>query len=500
MEGDDGGQYVSRLDRVASSLTLATIPAEDPAVYDMMEAADTVGVFQIESRAQMTMLPRLKPRCFYDLVIEVAIVRPGPIVGEMVHPFLRRRNGEEKVEYADEVIRGVLGKTLGVPLFQEQVMALAIKAAGFTPGEAEKLRRAITAWTSKGDIANFPGRFVEGMVRNGYDRGFAEWCFQRFKGFSQYGFPESHAASFALLVYASAWIKRYYPAVFAAALLNSQPMGFYAPAQIVRDARDHGVEVRPIDVNHSRWDCTIEDNGRAMRLGMRQVNGLREREARKIDEAVEHRGGFSSPFDLWRASGAERSALLMLARADAFRSMGLERRRALWEIRRLQGHSLPLLDSLPTEPGAAVIPTAFPALDVGQDYAAVGLSLKAHPVSFIRDRLARMGAITAAEVKDVRRTPTGRFVGVAGIVLFRQRPGTAKGVMFMTIEDETGRIDLIVRPDIYEQFRDAAVYAQLVFVRGRVERLGRVLHVMARQLKDIERATVELPRLSRDFK
>jgi|CXWL01.1.fsa_nt_gi error-prone DNA polymerase len=482
------------------ALTLATIPAEDPVVYDMIGKSDTLGVFQIESRAQMTMLPRLRPRCFYDLVIEVAIVRPGPIVGDMVHPYLRRRNGEEKVEYPDEVIRSVLGKTLGVPLFQEQVMALAIKAAGFTPGQAEKLRRAITAWTSKGDIASFPAKFVEGMVRNGYDRAFAEWCFQRFKGFSQYGFPESHAASFALLVYASAWIKCYHPAAFAVALLNSQPMGFYAPAQIVRDASEHGVVVHPIDVNHSDWDCTIEENGKAIRLGMRMVRGLRESDARVIVETVHSRGRFSSPLDLWRTRGVSKSALVKLARADAFRSIHLDRRRALWEVQQLQGHALPLLDLLPQESNKTTIPKTPPALDVGQDYAAVGLSLKAHPVSFIREQLSARGAITVAEVKDLQLTPTGKYVTVAGIVLFRQRPGTAKGVMFMTIEDETGRVDLIVRPNIYERYRDAAVYAKLVLVRGRVEHLGQVLHVMTRHMKDIERAAVELPRLSRDFR
>jgi len=493
-------------------LTLATIPAEDPVVYDMIDRADTLGVFQIESRAQMTMLPRLKPRCFYDLVIEVAIVRPGPIVGEMVHPYLRRRNGEETFEYPTETIRQVLGRTLGVPLFQEQVMALAIKAAGFTPGEAEKLRRAITAWTAKGDIARFPSRFVEGMVQNGYAREFAEWCFQRFKGFSQYGFPESHAASFALLVYASCWLKCYYPAAYAAALLNSQPMGFYAPAQIVRDACDHGVEVRAIDVNHSDWDCTLEACCRsgaearagvavnALRLGMRMVKGLREEEARAIVEAVRRRGPLASPFELWRESGVSATLLQCLARADAFSSMSLTRRRALWEVQRLQGRALPLFDSLPWPSEPAPLPAAPPVLDVSKDYAAVGLSLKAHPLSFIRDRLSKKGVRTAAQMKDVRQTPSGCSAAVAGLVLFRQRPGTAKGVMFMTIEDETGRADLIVRPTIYERYRNAAVYANLVLVRGRVERQGQVVHVLAHRLEEIEHMLSGLPRLSRDFR
>jgi len=503
---------------VAPWLTLATIPAEDPAVYDMLCNADSVGVFQVESRAQMTMLPRLKPRCFYDLVIEVAIVRPGPIVGEMVHPYLRRRNGEEPVPDHGATIHGVLGKTLGVPLFQEQVMALAIKAAGFTPGEAEKLRRAITAWTSKADIAEFPARFVGGMVRNGYSREFAEWCFQRFKGFSQYGFPESHSASFALLVYASAWIKCHYPAVFAAALLNSQPLGFYAPAQIVRDAQEHGVVVRPLDVNHSAWDCTLEDSHeateprsheeerhgkekRALRLGLRMVKGLRRVDADAIVEAVRRFGSFVSIFDLWRASEVSASALRVLAQADAFHSMGLDRQRALWEVHALHGKSLPLFDGLPDRRDtAAKLPSVLPMDEVTRDYCAVGLSLKAHPVSFLRPMLKARRVITAAEAKDERLAPFGLIVAVAGIVLFRQRPGTAKGVMFMTIEDETGRMDLIVRPDVYERFRDAAVYAKLIVARGRVERREKVVHLLSLAFEDLERLSENLPRLSRDFR
>jgi error-prone DNA polymerase len=483
------------------SFTLATIPSEDPAVYDMLCRADSLGVFQVESRAQMTMLPRLQPRCFYDLVIEVAIVRPGPIVGDMVHPYLRRRNGEEPVHYPDETIRQVLGKTLGVPLFQEQVMALAIQAAGFTPGEAEKLRRAITAWTSKSDIAEFPTRFVGGMMRNGYPREFAEWCFQRFKGFSQYGFPESHAASFALLVYASAWIKCYYPAVFAAALLNSQPLGFYAPAQIVRDAQEHGVVVRPVDVNHSGWDCTLEDGGGVLRLGLRMTNGLRRGDADAIVEAWRRFGPFISVFDLWRASEVSASSLRVLAQADAFRSMGLDRQHSLWEVRKLYGKPLPLFDGVPEcRNGAVKLPTVPLADEVSRDYCSVGLSLKAHPVSFLRPMLKARRVITAAEAKDERVSPFGCVVAVAGIVLFRQRPGTAKGVMFMTIEDETGRLDLIVRPDVYERFRDAAVYAKLVIARGRVERRDGVVHLLSLAFENIERLSERLPRMSRDFR
>ncbi|HUN81268.1 MAG TPA: error-prone DNA polymerase, partial [Phycisphaerae bacterium] len=372
---------------------LHTIPAEDPAVYDMICKADTIGVFQIESRAQMTMLPRLKPRNFYDLVIEVAIVRPGPIVGDMVHPFLRRRNKEEPVNYPDEKVEKVLGKTLGIPLFQEQAMSLAISCAGFTAGEAEKLRRTINAWKArnKNAIPRYQKRFVDGMVGNGYEQAFAEQCFERLKGFSEYGFPESHAASFALLVYASAWLKCYYPAAFAAALINSQPMGFYAPAQIVRDARDHGVEVRPIDVNCSEWDCTLENRGRALRLGMRLVKGLREAEARLIEEAVKRRGRFFSVVDLWRASEVQGRSLHALAAADAFGSMGLDRRHALWAVQALHGRPMPLFDSPWREEEADHQTTALPPAsmpgEVVRDYRTVGLSLKAHPVSFIREQL-----------------------------------------------------------------------------------------------------------------
>jgi error-prone DNA polymerase len=472
-------------DHHGRALTLATIPAEDPQVYDMICRADTVGVFQVESRAQMTMLPRLKPRCYYDLVIEVAIVRPGPIIGQMVHPYLRRRNGEEPADCPDETVREVLGRTLGVPLFQEQVMALAVKAAGFTPGEAERLRRAITAWTSKDKVVRYTAQFIRGMLANGYSREFADWCFQRMKGFSQYGFPESHAASFALLVYASAWIKCHYPAVFAAALLNSQPLGFYAPAQIVRDAREHGVEVRGVDVNRSRWDCTLEAGGAVLRLGMRMAKGLKKRDGDAIATAVERSGACATPLALWRASGVSAAALRALARADAFGSMGLDRRHALWEIQNLRDTPLPLFDGLDEPARPVPLPAPRPRDEVARDYARVGLSLANHPIAFLRTRLTREQVLTAAEVKDPRQTGLGRRVAVAGVVLFRQRPGTAKGVMFMTLEDETGRIDLIVRPRIYERYRDAAVYSEAVIARGRVERQGQVVHVLVSAFSDI---------------
>jgi len=480
--------------------TLATIPAEEPAVYDMICNADTLGVFQIESRAQMTMLPRLRPRSYYDLVIEVAIVRPGPIIGQMVHPYLRRRNGEEKPDYPDDTIRSVLGRTLGVPLFQEQVMSLAVKAAGFTPGEAEALRRAITAWTSKDKVIRYTTHFIRGMLANGYSREFAEWCFQRMKGFSQYGFPESHAASFALLVYASSWLKLHHPAAFAAALLNSQPMGFYAPAQIVRDARDHGVAVHPVDVNHSKWDCTLEDRGATLRLGMRMVKGLKEHDAGAIADTVERRGPFSTLFALWRESGTSPSSLRALARADAFRSMNLDRRQALWHAQSLRGQPLPLWDQLAPKDEHVQLPQACPGDEVTRDYQTVGLSLKAHPFLFMREELTSMGVLTASEVKDEQRSRFGRIVSVAGIVLFRQRPGTAKGVMFMTLEDETGRVDLIVRPRVYERYREAAVYSRIVLARGRVERKGQVVHVLVSEFQSIENLAAQLPRLSRDFR
>ncbi|GJM24627.1 MAG: error-prone DNA polymerase 2 [Phycisphaerae bacterium] len=482
------------------SLTLASIPAEDPAVYDMLCNADALGVFQVESRAQMTMLPRLRPRCYYDLVIQVAIVRPGPIIGQMVHPYLRRRNGEEKIEYPDNAVKEVLGRTLGVPLFQEQVMALAVKAAGFTPGEAERLRRAITAWTSRDKIVHYTTRFIQGMHDNGYSREFADWCFQRMKGFSQYGFPESHAASFAHLVYASAWIKCHHPAVFAAGLLNSQPLGFYAPAQIVRDAQDHGVTVRQIDVNHSAWDCTLEDGGAALRLGMRMIKGLKVCDANAIADVVEQQGAFDSPFALWKASGASTLTMRALARADAFRSMNLDRRHALWEVQTFHGKPLPLLDDTAPPVRDVSLPNIQPVDEVTRDYQMVGLSLKDHPMSFLRDALNSRGVLMAGTVKDERQIVHGRTVSVAGVVLFRQRPGTAKGVMFMTLEDETGRIDLIVRPNIYERYRNAAVYSKLVLVRGRVERQGLVVHVLATHLHDIEDQAANLPKLSRDFR
>ncbi|MHC4800860.1 MAG: helix-hairpin-helix domain-containing protein [Planctomycetota bacterium] len=448
----------------------------------------------------MSMLPRLRPRCFYDLVIEVAIVRPGPIQGNMVHPYLRRRNGEEPVSFPSDDVRDVLGKTLGVPLFQEQAMKLAMVAAGFTPDEADQLRRSMAAWKRRGDqMERFGRRLVDGMTARGYPREFAERCFEQIKGFSEYGFPESHAASFALLVYVSAWLKKWHPAVFAAGLINSQPMGFYAPAQIVRDAREHGVEVRGVDVGFSRWDCTLE--AEALRLGMRLVRSLREDQALAITEAVGRHGPYGSIGDLWRASGVRVSTLRHLASADAFGSMGLDRQAALWEIRALSDEKLPLFEQQPDEPNGSHV--ALPRIDepskVIQDYAALGLSLKAHPVSFLRPMLEARGAVPAEDLRDEKKWPHGTRAAVAGMVLVRQRPGTASGIVFMTIEDETGTANLIVRPHIYQRDRQAARHGVVVLARGAIERQGDVVHVLVRSLESADWAVQELAARSRDF-
>ena len=483
---------------------LADVPAEDPAVYEMVSAADTVGVFQIESRAQRAMLPRLKPRCFYDLVIEVAIVRPGPIQGEMVHPYLRRRDGEEAPFYPDETARTVLERTLGVPLFQEQAMALAIRCAGFSAEEAERLRRAMSAWKAKGhEIHRFREKLVAGMAARGYPRSFGERCFEQIKGFGEYGFPESHAASFALLVYVSAWLKRHHPAAFACALLNSQPLGFYAPDEIVRDAREHGVAVRPVDVHASEWDCTLERDepgGPALRLGMRRVQGLARADADAIAAAVRERGPFASLGALKRASGVGAGALKRLAEADAFRSFGLERQRALWRIRGMPERSMPLWEGgpEPAEDGAA-LPAVPPLEGVLRDYGATGLSLRAHPISFLRRRLAERGAEPAEALADAARAPHGRTVRVAGLCRLRQRPSTAKGVVFMSLEDETGSAQLLVHPGVYRRFRAATAAAALI-AEGRVERRGDVVHVVAKRLEDLGAELDGLLVGARDFR
>jgi len=502
-------------------LTLATVPAEDPAVYEMISRADTVGVFQIESRAQMSMLPRLKPRCFYDLVIEVAIVRPGPIQGDMVHPYLRRRAGEEPVTYPNDAIREVLEKTLGVPLFQEQAMRLAVVAAGFTPGEADQLRRAMGAWRRPGVIDEFHKKLVDGMLARGLAREFAEQVFNQIRGFGEYGFPESHAASFALLVYVSAWLKCHHPAAFTAALLGSQPMGFYAPAQLVRDARAHGVRVLPADVNKSDWHATLEGRPRAtdreqkadgaageeaaedgcqspdaprsggrppaLRLGLEQVYGLGEAAAERI-VAARRAGPFRLPHDLARRAGLDRESLLHLARAGALASLGLSRRRAVWEAMRCldKPASRPLLEGLADdedtagEEAAVGLESMSPQEEVIADYRTAGLSLAGHPLAFERPRLAARGVV---EIAAATAAPAGRRVRVAGITLCRQRPATARGMIFLTIEDESAAANIVVRPDVWAAADHAARRAAVLVVEGRIQKRGAVVHVVATRLE-----------------
>jgi error-prone DNA polymerase len=491
-------------------LTLATVPAEDESVYEMISRADTVGVFQIESRAQMSMLPRLKPACFYDLVIEVAIVRPGPIQGDMVHPYLRRRNGEEPVTYPNAAIREVLEKTLGVPLFQEQAMRLAVVAAGFAPGEADQLRRAMGAWRRPGVIDEFRRRLVDGMVARGLSEEFAERVFLQIRGFGEYGFPESHAASFALLVYVSAWLKRHHPAAFTAALLGSQPMGFYAPAQLVRDAKAHGVKVLPVDVNASDWHAVLEKAASeagpepAIRLGLEQVYGLGEAAGQRIAEARRKRP-FTLPHEIARRAQLDRESLLHLARAGALGSLGLDRRRAVWEAMQCldRPDSRPLLDALSDQDGdddgdedELLLPPTTRQEEVLCDYRTGGLSLAAHPLQFEREKLAARGIVTAAVATAA---PEGRRVMVAGIVLMRQRPATAKGMIFLTIEDETGAANIVIRPDIWSGADHAARRAAVLVVHGRIQRRGPVVHVVATKLEADPPALATLPKMSRDF-
>ncbi|MDA8620843.1 error-prone DNA polymerase [Planctomycetota bacterium] len=488
----------------AGGFTMHTIPPEDPAVYEMMCRADTMGVFQIESRAQMSMLPRLKPVEFYDLVVEVAIVRPGPIQGDMVHPYLRRRDGTEAVTYPSPEVRRVLEKTLGVPLFQEQAMALAVVAAGFTPGEADKLRRAMAAWKRKSDLMQRYGeQLVEGMLDNGYDEAFAQRIFRQLEGFSEYGFPESHAASFALLVYVSSWLKLYHPGAFCGALINSQPMGFYAPAQLVQDAERHGVEVRPVDVNHSRWDCSME--GPALRLGMCLVKGLRQPTADAISAA---RARLNRPFrsvdELQRQSGLRASRLRPLASADAFGSLELDRKAALWAVRALRDEDLSepgLFAHVDTDGGAGAeaLPPIAPLTEVVRDYATQGLSLKAHPVSFLRPALDRRRALTAAALLDETRCPQDARVAVAGMVLVRQRPATAQGIIFITLEDETGTSNLVVHPRTYERHRAIARHGVLLLVEGRIDRSGEVVHLIADRFEGLDDLAAGMRGGSRDF-
>ena len=526
-------------------MEMADLQEDDWATFAMIRKADTLGVFQIESRAQMAMLPRMKPTKFYDLVIEVAIVRPGPIQGDMVHPYLRRREGKEKAEYPSEELRAVLEKTLGVPLFQEQAMKVAIVGAGFTPAEADQLRRSMATFKFTGGVSHFRDKMIEGMVSRGYERDFAERTFKQIEGFGSYGFPESHAASFAKIAYASSWMKCHHPDVFCAALLNAQPMGFYAPAQIVRDARDHGVEVRPVCVNASRWDCTLEgaaspspdgegdqallgggvagaeaedrtriaDPGAVtpppaslvplpmrsmgrqisappspppllpLRLGMRMVKGLANLHAAQI-VAARGETPFTSIEDVWLRSGVPLAALEKLADADAFAGFGLDRRQALWRVRGLGEAPLPLFaaaDAQAREPEVALRPMTE-GREVVEDYRAVQLSLRAHPVAFLRPELDRRGITRCG---DLARTRDGKAVEVAGVVLIRQRPGSAKGVLFITIEDETGVANAILWPDRFEAQRRIVMSSAMLSIRGVVQREGDVIHLVTARMEDL---------------
>ncbi|MEM6304281.1 MAG: error-prone DNA polymerase [Pseudomonadota bacterium] len=472
---------------------LASVPQEDPATYDMLCAGDSLGVFQVESRAQMAMLPKLRPRTFYDLVIEVAIVRPGPIQGDMVHPFLRRRQRLEGVSYPapgpehpqDELLK-ILGRTLGVPIFQEQAMKIAIDAAKFSPAEANELRKAMATFRSRGTIETLQQKMVGRMTERGYDPDFAQRCFDQIKGFGEYGFPESHAASFAKLVYVSSWLKCHYPDVFACALLNSQPMGFYAPAQIVRDAREHGVELRDVDVDFSDWDCTLEPSQRgfALRLGLRQVDGLHEVAAHRIVAARD--APFGDVADLKERARLDRGAVRRLAAADAMRNMGIDRRQALWQAEALKdAPDLPIFTHAEARDEGAEPAVALPQMPQAEhvvaDYQTLRLSLKAHPMGFFRPSLQRQGFVQAQDLPGLHH---GKRVQLAGLVLVRQKPGSAKGVCFITLEDETGVANLVIWPKMFEAYRAVIMGSRLLVVRGRVQSDGRVIHVVADHLEN----------------
>ena len=502
-------------------LTLATVPREDPETYEMLRQGDSLGVFQVESRAQMNMLPRLRPREFYDLVIQVAIVRPGPIQGDMVHPYLKRRRGAEQVSIpepspehgAPDELSSILERTLGVPIFQEQAMKIALDAAKFSSAEANRLRKAMATFRSRGMVDELQDMMVERMVTRGYDRDFAQRCFNQIRGFGEYGFPESHAASFAHLVYVSSWLKCHFPAAFACGLLNSQPMGFYAPAQIVRDAREHGVQVLPVDVNRSDWDCTLELVGKAegaaqggrmdrhvaLRLGLRQVDGLPEHVAAALVTARAEGGSYADVAELRDRARIPVAHVERLASADAFGSMDMSRRQALWDARSLVGGAdLPLFTHADerdegAERGRAILPRMPLSEEVVADYQTTRLSLKAHPMSFLRASLAQRGFVRACDLRDRKFRS---MVNVAGVVLIRQRPGSAKGVCFITLEDETGVINLVVWPDLKEKQRTVVMGSRLMEVRGRVEYDDEVIHVIAQHMTD---ATADLHRLSDDL-
>jgi error-prone DNA polymerase len=473
---------------------LSTIPLDDRPTYRMIQKADTIGVFQIESRAQMAMLPRIKPDKFYDIVIQVAIVRPGPIQGDMVHPYLRRREGHEKPEYPRPELKRVLEKTLGVPLFQEQAMRVAIECAGFTPSEADQLRRAMATFKLTAGVTKFRDKLVRGMVARGYDAAFAERTFKQLEGFGSYGFPESHAASFAKIAYASSWMKCHHPDVFCCAILNAQPMGFYAPAQLVRDARNHGVEVRPVDINHSRWDCTLEPtrNPRrfAVRLGLRLVRGLANADGAMIPLArTDH--PFTSIEDLWWRAGIPISALERLADADAFGSIGISRRDALWTIRGLSDEPLPLFAAADARDKTIRAEGDEPSVELArmtegrevvEDYRSKGLTLRQHPLAFLRHELRERRIHRCSSLWSIK---DGQRVTVAGLVLVRQKPGSAKGVMFMTIEDETDVANLVIWSSLFERQRRLILSSGMIACRGRLQRDGGVTHLIAEHLMDL---------------
>ena len=477
--------------------TLATVPAEDQVVYDMICEGDTMGVFQIESRAQMAMLPRLKPRCYYDLVIEVALIRPGPIQGDMVHPYLRRRNGEEAVEYPSEDVREVLQRTLGVPIFQEQVMQLAVVAAGFTPGEADRLRRAMAAWKRRGGLGPFEQKLIQGMKKRGYTETFARQIFQQILGFGEYGFPESHSASFALLVYVSCWLKCHTPAAFTCALLNSQPMGFYSASQLTQDARRHGVEVRPVDVNKSDWDSTLERNEQeeaALRLGLRQVKGLSE----KAGEAIvrQRQSGYQSIQLLLERTGLNRCELSALAAAGALKSLAGHRHKVRWTVAGVE-EPAPIFSSLDRFEAVPMLRRPTEGQDIVADYQSLGLTLGRHPMRLIRPHLDRYRYVSAEQLETLA---AGRQLRIAGLVITRQQPGTASGVTFITLEDETGYSNLVVWKKTAEEQRDVLLNANLIGAQGELQKEGKVIHVIARKLFDHSELLGELVPGSRDFR
>ena len=478
--------------------TLASVPAEDPLVYDMICDGDTMGVFQIESRAQMAMLPRLKPRCYYDLVIEVAIIRPGPIQGDMVHPYLRRRNGEEAVDYPSEEVKSVLQRTLGVPIFQEQVMQLAVVAAGFTPGEADQLRRAMAAWKRRGGLGPFEDKLISGMRERGYDEGFARQIFRQIEGFGEYGFPESHSASFALIVYVSCWLKYHTPAAFTCALINSQPMGFYSASQLVQDVNRHGVQVNAVDINCSDWDCSLEvgeEGAAVLRLGLRLVKGLSEEAGRRIVSERE-RGEYGQVQGLLERAQLEQRELGLLATAGALQALSGDRHRARWAVAGTE-KPLPLFKSIQHYEAAPLLKKPTEGQDIVADYQSTGLTLRRHPMCLLRRHLDRYNYV-AAEQLPVRLT--GQRINVAGLVITKQRPGTASGVTFVTLEDESGQINVIIWKKIAEEFRSELLNARLLGIAGELQVEGKVIHVIARRLFDHTEMLGGLSVHSRDFR